>query len=158
MNHYLGVTTSLPHYDCAGAALLPQECSNLIIRDCRAIYSSLLIKCLNKRSCSVESFRLCSIGHTALLHFVDLRSNFGLPSEQYIIGALLIIPEVLWLSGSASRFHTIAPRFKPRDGQGQLDLSSHQRVDKQIPILLGNLTLRVSRQTDLLAGTSAHAT
>ncbi|GFS78571.1 hypothetical protein TNCV_3147991 [Trichonephila clavipes] len=46
--------------------------------------------------------------------------------------------EAQWLSGSASRFHTTNPRFKPRAG-------------------LWNLTLGVSHQTDHLSGTSAHA-
>ncbi|GFW38085.1 hypothetical protein TNCV_835251 [Trichonephila clavipes] len=41
-------------------------------------------------------------------------------------------------------------------GQGRLTLSSLQWVDKRVPSLLGNLKLRVSRQTDHLTGTSAH--
>ncbi|GFT57428.1 uncharacterized protein K02A2.6 [Trichonephila clavipes] len=37
---------------------------------------------------------------------------------------------VQWLSGSASRFHNTDPRFKPRDGQGRLSLSSLLWIDK----------------------------
>ncbi|GFX89684.1 hypothetical protein TNCV_3711161 [Trichonephila clavipes] len=57
---------------------------------------------------------------------------------------------------SASCFLTTGAKFKPRAGQGELNLSSLQWVDNGVPSLLRNLTLN-SRQTDHLIGTSANA-
>ncbi|GFV61194.1 hypothetical protein TNCV_499861 [Trichonephila clavipes] len=65
--------------------------------------------------------------------------------------------EAHWPSGSVSRFHVRGSGFYRRAGQGRLNLSSPQWVDKEHQACLESKTLGVSLQIDHLIGTSAHA-
>ncbi|GFW13628.1 hypothetical protein TNCV_1210941 [Trichonephila clavipes] len=64
-------------------------------------------------------------------------------------------PMAKWLVHHASTPHVRGSN----PGQGKVDSAFHSYSGskKGEPSLLGNLTLRVSRQTDHLTGTSAHA-